>query len=452
MENLVYSIRKKFNITQEDLAHILGVSFTSVNAWEGGKRAPQEHMRKVLSEILSNDKLPSNTYMDHSIGLRRSDAGFVSSILDYGGKRDAAPYTHKIGRWYGSLPSFLVSDLVRFVQTDMGRNGPLLANFSGSGTVALEAAINGMRSYGIDVNPMAVLLGKLKTKKICYSYENLMEAFELVIKNKLVTVPSLNVGNKNLIWNDNKWMSSEARSAVKRICTGISKIDNVDVQIMLSVALGMIFMNFCNIDKRCTNHYVYKDNGDFDEQKFIDTYRNEVINYYNAVCELNSIDDFYTPNIKLGNVCELPFDNSSMDVVFSHPPYGTTINYYSINRLPISILESISFSEDVGIKDARCQKLDLSSGTLPRFNSFTEQWVNEAYRVLGNDGVFISIIGDSRDKGNLSHPFTDIIAYGENAGFSLKEMFIWVTNHKSGMHVKRKGNHIDHNYVIIMQK
>jgi DNA-binding transcriptional regulator YiaG len=34
------SIRKKLRLTQEQMAHLLGVSFVSVNRWEGGHSSP----------------------------------------------------------------------------------------------------------------------------------------------------------------------------------------------------------------------------------------------------------------------------------------------------------------------------------------------------------------------------------------------------------------------------
>ena len=132
MDNIVSEIRQKFGVTQEELAHVLGVSFTSVNAWEGGKRTPQEHMMAVLSDLLESDQLPQTASETPSKGFSRTDAGFVSSLLDYNGLRDPLPYTHGIGRWYGSLPSFLVSDVLKFIQTDFGKMGPVLANFCGS--------------------------------------------------------------------------------------------------------------------------------------------------------------------------------------------------------------------------------------------------------------------------------------------------------------------------------
>ena len=34
----------------------------------------------------------------------------------------------------------------------------------------------------------------------------------------------------------------------------------------------------------------------------------------------------------------------------------------------------------------------------------------------------------------------------------LKDIFVWVTKGKAGMNVKRRGNFIDHNYILIFKK
>ena len=48
---LVASIRKKNGWTQERLAQEVGVSFSTVNNWERGKRSPQPFLQKRLLEI-----------------------------------------------------------------------------------------------------------------------------------------------------------------------------------------------------------------------------------------------------------------------------------------------------------------------------------------------------------------------------------------------------------------
>lgn len=454
--NLISQIRKKFNISQEELAHALGVSYTSVNAWEGGKRVPQDRMITMLNDVLNSDELTALRLNARSTGaFARTNAGYVSSVINYDNMRDSLPYTHGIGRWYGSLPSFLVGDLLHFVQTEYYNHGPLLANFSGSGTVALEAALRGIPSYATDINPMAIALSTLKTQPIkTPSLTALEAALSIITQNRTIVLSESASSKDNLITGENRWLSDEARLSLKEICSGISLLEDSNLQRLFAVALASIVVNFCNIDKRCTNHYVYKDNGEFSRSKLEHALWEEALEYNKLIIELDELPNYNIPEIRYGNSCSLDFENESMGIVFSHPPYGTTINYYSINRMPISVLELIVFKDNPYqvLTAADCKKSDISSGTLSKFNSFTENWVSEAHRVLKPGGVFISIIGDSRDNGKLSHPFTDIITYGESCGFIMKELFIWVTNHKAGMHVKRKGNHIDHNYVIIMEK
>jgi len=453
--NIVFQIRNKFNISQEELAHVLGVSYTSVNAWEGGKRIPQEQMLTVLKDILNSDELPTIGINAKSPkGLFRTDAGYVSSIIDYNNMRDHLPYTHNIGRWYGSLPSFLVRDLLKFIRTDFSKTGPVLANFSGSGTVALEAALSGMTCYATDINPMAIALSTLKTHPTkTLTISDLEKAFNYITQNKTILLADSASTKDNIIIGENRWLSDKARVSIQELCSGISLLEDYDLKLLFTVALASIVINFCNIDKRCTNHYVFKNNSDFSRHNLEKALWDEVFEYKTAISRLDDVPNYCRPEIMYGNACSLTFKDKSMGIVFSHPPYGTTINYYSINRIPISIIELVKFNNTPQLLNATdCKKNDLSSGTLSRFNSFTECWVSEAYRVLRPGGIFVSIIGDSRNNGKLSHPFTDMISYGESHGFIMKEIFIWVTNHKSGMHVKRKGNHIDHNYVIIMEK
>ena len=48
---LVRGIREKTGWTQEKLAQEVGVSFSTVNNWERGKRNPQPYLLKKLMEL-----------------------------------------------------------------------------------------------------------------------------------------------------------------------------------------------------------------------------------------------------------------------------------------------------------------------------------------------------------------------------------------------------------------
>src|SRR2546426_10058051 len=48
---ILRAIRAKLNLTQEQLAERLGVSFATVNRWEGGANAPQRAAREVIAAL-----------------------------------------------------------------------------------------------------------------------------------------------------------------------------------------------------------------------------------------------------------------------------------------------------------------------------------------------------------------------------------------------------------------
>lgn len=46
-------LRLKMLLTQEEFAHLLGVSFESVNRWENGKNEPTMKIKRKLAELFS---------------------------------------------------------------------------------------------------------------------------------------------------------------------------------------------------------------------------------------------------------------------------------------------------------------------------------------------------------------------------------------------------------------
>ncbi|BDX52760.1 hypothetical protein JPM7_3670 [Metamycoplasma equirhinis] len=50
---MIIKLRIKMNISQEELAHNLGVSFQSVNRWENGKYEPTKLAKTKLDELFA---------------------------------------------------------------------------------------------------------------------------------------------------------------------------------------------------------------------------------------------------------------------------------------------------------------------------------------------------------------------------------------------------------------
>ena len=49
-------LRKKLNLTQEQLAQKLGVSFTTINRWENGKNEPSPLALKEIQRLMKEQK------------------------------------------------------------------------------------------------------------------------------------------------------------------------------------------------------------------------------------------------------------------------------------------------------------------------------------------------------------------------------------------------------------
>lgn len=453
------TLRAKHSLTQEQLANVLGVSFTTVNAWETGKRIPQHSMQLLLATLFSVDKIQNFSHLEAAqvSGLIRSDAGFVSSVITYDGKKDDNPYTHGIGRWYGCLPSFFVRDIVKFCGTDLNAPQDALINFCGSGTVPLEFGIAGVKSYGIDVNPVAFLLSYIKTQAVKPLPPKYLKGWIAAARSAKQEVGiNKRLDEDNLLLVDNKWITSQARKLFLSSISQINSTTGLAAQVILTVALVNISIDYCQIDKRCTNHYVFRENG-ISVEAFWQAYERELVSINNKLKDLKNLDGYVAPILSVQDNRSTNFESNSFDVVFSHPPYGNMINYYSMSRVQLSILGGILFADkkltsNVSKALATTQNADQSASTLEQFCRSIPEWIKETHRVLRKDAHLIVVIGDGRHQGFISHPHTEIIRVAESFGMRLKELFIWITENKSGMHIRRKGHHIDHNYVLVLKK
>ena len=82
----------------------------------------------------------------------------ISTIWNFNTSEDSTYLTHGIYRWYGKLvPQLVAKTLDQY--TEPGNS--IIANFSGSGTIALEAMIRNINCIGTDINPLAILISKV---------------------------------------------------------------------------------------------------------------------------------------------------------------------------------------------------------------------------------------------------------------------------------------------------
>ncbi len=58
---IIKNIRNQLFLTQEELAHMIGVSFASINRWENAHHEPTMKAKRKLAELCRNNSIEMET-------------------------------------------------------------------------------------------------------------------------------------------------------------------------------------------------------------------------------------------------------------------------------------------------------------------------------------------------------------------------------------------------------
>lgn len=357
---------------------------------------------------------------------------FISSIWDFKqiSLNETNYLTHDFLRWYGKLIPQLVSRLIKMYSKE---NDLVLANFAGSGTVLLESHVLHRNSIGVDSSPLSILLCKVKTTPYKPNTIKFIDSLNQHLKeNKKFSMDE----------TDKKWYDEKTFNKLMLIREKINLIKDERDRNYYLLALASITRKVSRIDSRCINHIVV------DKNKPI---LNPFEEFSNKIEEMNlSMQDL----IKIANGTKISINRGdsrdlnnikpeSIDLIISHPPYLGCINYSNIFKLANKIID---FDYD------NVKQNDISTNSLNKYMEDMKKVFDEMFRVLKKNKYACVIIGDNRVNGDLTPTFSYFINYANERGFKLRDIFIWLMNQKAGMSIKRHGNHIDHNYILIFQK
>ena len=360
--------------------------------------------------------------------------GFISSVWDFSevGSTESGYLTHDFLRWYGKLIPQLVSKLINMYSEE---GDTVLANFSGSGTVALEAHLANRNAIGIDANPLALLLSRVKSTPAQFDPVEVIARLDKAL-------PKATFRKYDSDEFLQKWFSKDSYEGLDRYYQAIQKLENPNLRDTLNLALASIVKKVSKVDARCVNHIVV------DSKKKPSDVRDSL---YEKLVAISADVEQLIPqkskssvNIKAGDARKLDLKNNSVDFIISHPPYLGAIDYTNIMQL-----ENLILGNDNKLIDAK----DISTTSMKNYLLSMQDVFSEMQRVLKPGKHMAVVIGDNRKDGNIQPTFSYFIQDATNRlGLELRDIFIWVTRGKAGMNVARRGNFIDHNYILIFKK
>ena len=241
------------------------------------------------------------------------------------------PYTHGIHTY----PAMMIPPIARRLLEVYSNPGDVVCDiFCGSGTVLVEANLLGRNCYGVDLNPLAVLISKVKTTPL--TEQQLRKYFSLQERINQIDTISLKIPSfKNI----NHWFKDDVIKSLATIKKAIDLEEDLILKDFFLIALSET-ARLVSTTRRGEYklHRIKKED--------LDNFNPDVFSIFENRCEVNirCILDFsrdYDKNswtqIFLGDSSQKNgIKDNSVDCIVTSPPYGdsqTTVAYGQFSRL-----------------------------------------------------------------------------------------------------------------------
>jgi len=235
----------------------------------------------------------------------------------------------------------------RLIVTYSNERGNILDPFCGSGTTLVEARLNRRYSVGIDINPFAILLAKVKATPIDFKtigfnlvdfLASVEREYEDAKKNGKLPEPP-----KHIFWNLLHWFKEPIARDLEFLYQKIAEVKNEDIKDLLKVVFSDTVFRTSNIDLR-SSRFIRT----MPKEKLIDfnpnvlvKFRNKLMNSARQVnlftTKIKSIESEWNPDhpvvsVRQKDARKLPFDDEEFDAIITSPPYGEEKNTVGYSR------------------------------------------------------------------------------------------------------------------------
>lgn len=311
----------------------------------------------------------------------------------------------------------------------------------GSGTVVAVARANGHHAFGVDIDPLAVLLAGVWTRTI--DADEATDKAEEVLSRAKECFAALSSGQAYPPDSDEEtrkflryWFDDYARTQLAALSRTIRRVHDEAIRHVLWCGFSRLIITKCSGASRAMDLSHSRPHRAFDRapvkpfSKFLSAVNTVVSNCPHAgaiVCGPRAV-------VKQGDARKLEIQMNSIDLVLTSPPYLNAIDYIRCSKFSlvwmghtIEELRNIragSVGTEASTKDALeaswvkslIKQLGLRPALSSRNQALLAQYVwdigrasAEVTRVLRSGGRAVYVIGDSTVRGTFV-PNSEIIA------------------------------------------
>jgi hypothetical protein len=323
---------------------------------------------------------------------------------------DTRYYTHGYhpysAKYIPQIPYRLVSKFTK-------KNELVLDNFMGSGTTLVESKVLGRNAIGIDVNPLACLISKVKTTTIQKSTLVEISKILILLKEDIINLrgntvpfnhrekrPTIdNSMSKTLLLlhpNISKWYHQNVIYELLAIKSRIDTVENKYVKYFLLVSLSSILRSVSNATSGFGNLMINKQAPPKTRiyEKFVLAVRDMLKN----MSEFNKAAT--NSNIRIVNhdSRRLEFINDeTIDFICTHPPYMAAVPYAEYQKLSLWWLGFSQYELEKRLIGGRRSRAD----TPDRFFHDINMALMEMKRILRKKKYCCIIIGNPVYNGKI---------------------------------------------------
>lgn len=291
--------------------------------------------------------------------------------------------------------------------------------FVGSGTTLVEASLKGMSSIGVDINPIACLISKVKATPMTKKEISMVSDDHISELTKYLNNSYENDFRDVAIFDYpsiNHWFQLNVIKELSTLKQFIYAVKNENIQSLYKAVLSSIIVRVSNQESDTRYAAIDKKIKDFDTYKiFLDKLSQFVksIENFSSLVPNNkiSVSVFADDTRTLRSI-----KTKTVDIIITSPPYANTYDYYLYHK-------HRKYWLDMDVKTV----MENEIGSRREFSSLKKlpsKWIDDAkktmaqmYRITKKGGRVFIIIGDSVIKRELINNGEIFVKLGKDLDF-----------------------------------
>jgi DNA modification methylase len=325
-----------------------------------------------------NDKIVKRSSYFKTVGQKFTD---YFHIIQKNRTRSVNQYlTHWIYPYKGKFHPQMIRALLNVIGLKEG--DVVFEPFSGSGTTALEAQLLGINFIGIDISPLCVLQGKVKTNSI-YAIDEIIR-----LKNELISKIKPSLFNQE-----------------QNFYKVLEDVENENVRNFYALARLLAVSDNSRRGREFEQSFIKNLN------LMIDSVKD-----YKEIAEKLSLK-LGDVNLNVGDSRQIYLSDNSVDGIITSPPYSIALDYVDNDA---HSLEDMGYKLDevreqfIGVRGKGKERVEL-------YNNDIMASYREMYRVLKPDKYAVIVIGNATYQAQEVKTVELTIDYMTKLGFKLEK-------------------------------